>query len=92
MKKAICALLVVGVILVLVAPAYAGDIEILHEFVGGSTDGRTPTGSLTLDSGRLYGTTERGGGSGGGTVFALVPEPATLLLLAAGGLAMLRRR
>ena len=54
--------------------------SVLYSFTGGQ-DGRTPEGTLALDSsGNLYGTTESGGGSGCdfgygcGTAFELTPS------------------
>jgi uncharacterized repeat protein (TIGR03803 family) len=41
----------------------------LHFFAGGTNDGATPTGSLTLANGWLYGMTSVGGAHNMGTVF-----------------------
>jgi uncharacterized repeat protein (TIGR03803 family) len=41
----------------------------LHSFAGGTGDGATPLGSLTLANGRLYGMTSVGGASNKGVVF-----------------------
>jgi len=42
---------------------------LLHEFVGGGSDGYVPFGSLTLDGSSLYGMTVSGGDSNLGVVF-----------------------
>jgi uncharacterized repeat protein (TIGR03803 family) len=60
------------------------------------TDGVRPLGNLTLVGNTLYGTTFGGGANQGGVIFsydlpAAVPEPASLVVLAVGGLALLRR-
>ena len=90
MKRTTCALLVVGVTLVMAGSAHSGGLETLRHFAG--PDGNGPDGgSLVLDSGRIYGMTQDSGAYGGGTIF-VIPEPATLGLLLIGGLAMLRRR
>jgi uncharacterized repeat protein (TIGR03803 family) len=41
----------------------------VYTFLGGSTDGRQPTGTLIQSASNLYGTTIEGGTSGGGTIF-----------------------
>jgi uncharacterized repeat protein (TIGR03803 family) len=56
---------------------------ILHNFTGGSDDGNSPEGSLTLSGSTLYGMTSGGGSSNAGTVFkidhaALVPSTITI--------------
>jgi uncharacterized repeat protein (TIGR03803 family) len=43
----------------------------LHHFAGGTDDGATPYGSLTLVGTRLFGLTSAGGISNAGTIFAL---------------------
>ena len=43
---------------------------VLHSFTGGTTDGRSPRGSLILSDGVLYGMTSLGGSSGTGTIFS----------------------
>ena len=68
-------------------------LSTLATFTG--ANGEYPMGGLFADSsGNLYGTTRNGGANGEGTVFELlsgsgstesVPEPASLMLLAAGG-------
>ncbi len=44
---------------------------ILHSFMGGSSDGSGPKGSLTLGGSSLYGMTEYGGSNDGGTLFRI---------------------
>jgi uncharacterized repeat protein (TIGR03803 family) len=60
---------------------------LLHEFAGGSDDGRFPPGCLILDSGVLYGMTREGGDSDQGTVFSISTDGTgfTLLHEFAGG-------
>ncbi len=45
--------------------------QLLHSFVGGSTDGVGPYAGLTLVGSTLFGTTFGGGGAGDGTVFSI---------------------
>jgi len=48
---------------------------IVHDFIGGSTDGALPTAGMTFDSaGNLFGVTGLGGSAGAGTVFELTPS------------------
>lgn len=51
---------------------------ILHNFLGGRTDGSTPEAGLVLSNGIIYGTTGYGGGGKGcprgcGTIFSITP-------------------
>ena len=74
----------------------ARTLNTLYTF-DGAFNGSTPGAGLVMDaSGNLYGTTTGGGADFSGTVFELsplaVPEPATLSLLTACSLGLLRRR
>ena len=57
------------------------NFTLLHEFAGGLNDGSGPDGSLTLDSGKLYGTTSGGGDSDIGTIFSLDTDGSNFTLL-----------
>ncbi len=65
-----------------------------HSFAGGS-DGSSPwpyDNKLAIIDPTLYGMTPKGGSAGTGVLFAItVPEPASGLLFAFGGMAMLGR-
>lgn len=53
----------------------AGALTTLHRFVGGTTDGIGPRGSLVqLADGTLYGSTIGGGANFVGTIFKLAPD------------------
>jgi len=55
---------------------------LLHEFAGGSDDGKYPRGDLTLSGNTLYGMTRRGGDSNYGVVFKqLIPEPSGIWII-----------
>jgi uncharacterized repeat protein (TIGR03803 family) len=47
------------------------DFKIIHRFQGWHFDGAKPFGSLTLDAGKLYGFTARGGSNDCGVFFSL---------------------
>jgi len=51
--------------------ADGSDFTVLHEFQGGTSDGRAPTGALALDGSTLYGMTPEGGTDGGGVIFSV---------------------
>ena len=50
--------------------AQAQTFNVLHTFTGG-IDGGNPSAGVTIQAGKLYGTTYAGGGSGFGTVYQL---------------------
>jgi uncharacterized repeat protein (TIGR03803 family) len=54
---------------------------VLHEFIGGGSDGRDPRGSLTAVGGVLYGTTQYGGDADLGTVFSIDIDDADVRLV-----------
>jgi len=47
---------------------------LLHSFAGGTADGSSPYGDLTLSGSTLYGMTSGGGNGGLGVIFALTPN------------------
>ncbi len=61
--------------------------QVLHSFMGGTTDGRWTYGSLSLSGTTLYGMTHYGGASDLGTIFSLETDGSgyTLLHSFAGG-------
>jgi uncharacterized repeat protein (TIGR03803 family) len=63
------------------------NFTLLREFAGGVDDGAYPMGSLIIDSGTLYGTTQRGGDLDEGTLFSMGTDGNgfTLLHEFAGG-------
>ena len=75
-----------GTVFKLAPNGSGGYVEtVLYAFTGG-VDGGQPNGSLVMDSsGNLYGTTSGGGTSGYGTVFELVPNNHTEIVLHAFG-------
>ncbi len=54
---------------------------LLHEFAGGANDGQSPLGSLILDTGVLYGTTDRGGDYNYGTIYSIQTDGNNFSLL-----------
>ena len=60
--------------------------EVLHSFAGGSLDGSNPFGTLIEFNGLLYGSTSGGGSANDGILFSIaVPEPSSLVFVAAAG-------
>ncbi len=55
--------------------------SIIHSFAGGTLDGASPQGSLTLSGGVLFGMTRRGGLSDKGTLFRINQDGAGYVLL-----------
>jgi uncharacterized repeat protein (TIGR03803 family) len=51
----------------------SGKETVIHNFAGGSSDGKYPDARLVNVKGTLYGTTDWGGADNKGTVFALSP-------------------
>ena len=64
-------------------PATGGDVTLLHEFAGGTTDGSLPYGSLTVseDAATLYGMTVEGGQEGAGVIFSIPAAGGNITLL-----------
>jgi uncharacterized repeat protein (TIGR03803 family) len=60
---------------------------VLHSFLGGAADGASPQADLIISGSTLFGMTSQGGSSNDGVIFAFtpVPEPSSLMLLAACG-------
>lgn len=69
-----------ALILCLALHARAANINILHTFTSGATDGRSPTG-LLRDGSVLYGTTQLGGLPDAGTVYRLNTDGTGFALL-----------
>lgn len=68
-----------GVVYKLTPPATEGGAwyyRVLYKFLGGTTDGSLPSGSLTRRGGNFYGVTGEGGAYGFGTVFEVIPPTA----------------
>ena len=56
-------------------------INLLHEFVGDTSDGWDPYGSMIISGSTLYGMTSSGGGSGYGTIFKIETNGTGFALL-----------
>jgi uncharacterized repeat protein (TIGR03803 family) len=67
--------------LFLLALPVRGQINLLHEFAGGSDDGSTPYASLILSGSTLYGMTHDGGDNGRGTIFKIQMDGTNFSLL-----------
>lgn len=64
----------------------AGGFTILHQFVGGASDGGSPSGGLVLGTdGNLYGVTLNGGPAGCGTVYEITTGGTLTILHAFTG-------
>jgi uncharacterized repeat protein (TIGR03803 family) len=65
----------------------AGNLILLHDFAGGSSDGANPAyGHLTMDkAGNLYGVTPLGGGNNNGVLYKLSKNGALTVLHSFGG-------
>ena len=50
------------------------NFQILHTFVGGTSDGTNPWGGLTLAGNKLFGTAESGGASNFGIIYSINPD------------------
>jgi len=83
-----------GTIFKLSSPYQAANFKTLHRFQGSSTDGETPQGAMALDetTGKLFGTTLRGGGNtfcdglGCGILFSLLSDGTGFHVLHSFGL------
>ncbi len=78
MKK--IALLTLIALFLLAAPARA-QISLLHEFAGGTGDGKWPYGSLLMSGSTLYGMTQFGGSEDSGTVFKMQADGSGFTVL-----------
>ena len=82
MKHSLASLLLAGTALLpslLATPARAAT-TVLHNFIGGISDGATPEGSLTLSGTKLYGMTSSGG-FGNGVIFSMNTDGTGFRLL-----------
>ena len=73
MKRTTNQLRVCAIVAVALLPPgeVAAQVTILHSFAGGATDGKNPSGSLTLSGATLYAMTSTGGAAADGTVFQI---------------------
>ncbi len=78
MKKRI--LLTLFVLSMLALPVRA-QVNLLHEFAGGTADGKNPTGDLLISGSTIFGTTSKGGKSDQGTVFKMQADGSGFTLL-----------
>jgi uncharacterized repeat protein (TIGR03803 family) len=67
--------------LCLLALPLRAQINLLHEFAGGTTDGEYPSGSLILSGTTLYGMTRYGGSSNLGIIFKIEANGSGFSLL-----------
>ena len=59
----------------------SGRLKVLHSFIGGTTDGCFPYGTLAIDTeGNFYGTTYKCGSANAGIVWKLSPKGAETVL------------
>ncbi len=64
-----------GTVFELISRGGGWELEVVHTFTLGISDGTYPQGNLIFDaSGNLYGTTYNGGKGGFGTVFEMTPQ------------------
>jgi uncharacterized repeat protein (TIGR03803 family) len=68
-------------------PSVSAEDTVLHNFAGEPTDGRNPSGGMTLSNNVFYGTTRDGGSHNGGIIFRINPDGSgyTILHHFAGG-------
>ncbi len=57
------------------------DFNVIHPFLGGTTDGAGPESSVISDGSYLYGTTVAGGTANKGTVYRLSPDGSNFEIL-----------
>jgi uncharacterized repeat protein (TIGR03803 family) len=79
--------LIISIWLFMLALPVRAQINLLHEFAGGTADGYFPRESLVLSGSTLYGMTYRGGAYDRGTIFKIQVNGTgyTLLHEFAGG-------
>ncbi len=64
-----------------VSQVQAADLNVLHEFVGGVTDGAQPNGDLVRDGSVLYGMTSIGGDDDVGVIFSVNTDGSNMTIL-----------